>query len=493
MFSLKIFLPFAVIKTMRDAHTLRRKKRSSIPGFFLFFLFSVCCLPAHAMGIEAHRKISGPFSSLAEANRQCMDCHKQQAEDIRKSIHWSWQRQRVIGGTTVLSEKSTDLSRFGIAAGNNPAACRRCHLSAIPGTAPMAVDESAVINCLVCHDSTGAYGPNVQLAALIKISQTVGKPTVRNCRTCHDQECGLGPKTLRPPPMDVHIRCYGFTCRKCHPGNGRHDFKRMMASSTDRKKAQGCASCHGKNPHALARLDQHAILIGCQSCHIPEYGNNNPAVISWNWLLDNSPYVLRQKNALFVSRGFIVGKNIAPVYLWDDGSDELYTRGTRVQPDRTTRLQGPGPRTPASQIMPFRLLSGIQLYDAKYRYLLSPELSRPQAPFFKGTNLNSAVTKGMRELRLPYSGRYGIATTVAFRRLNHGVAPANKALDCLDCHGGGARFNWRALGYEQDPWTNDRENMKTPPPAQALPTIGLPPVQESVLPAAPDMPVMPSR
>lgn len=446
------------------------------------------------MAIEAHQKISGPFSTLAEVNRQCMNCHKKQAGDLYKSIHWTWQRQRIINGATVLSDKSKDLSRFGIAAGNNPSVCRRCHLSAIPGTPPMAMSESATINCLICHDTTGTYEPDVQLSTLVLIAQTAGRPSVHNCRTCHDRECGLTPETARPPIKDIHLQRYGFTCQKCHPGNDHHDFKRVVTVSMDQQKTQQCSNCHGKKPHTLARLNQHAILIGCQSCHIPEYGNNSPAVISWNWLLDSSTDTLHQrKNALVYARGFTLAKNITPIYFWDNGSDELYTRGTRIVPEHATRLQGPGPRTPASKIMPFTMHSGTQLYDIKYRYLLSPKLYKPQAPFFKGADLNAAVTEGMRELRLPYSGQYSVTATVAFRRLNHGVARANKALGCLDCHGSAARFNWRRLGYEQDPWTGGRKNLKNPPPVQKLPIIGLPPVQESVLPVTPGRPMTPSQ
>lgn len=469
-------------------------KRLFSSPVFLFAAILISCRPAPATAEGSHLKIRGPFSSLAQVNIQCVECHKQQADDVRKSVHWSWRRERIVNGVTVLSSMNNDLSRFAIVAANNQKVCHKCHLSAIPGTAPSANNESATINCLICHDTTGTYGPGVQLSALVRIAQTVGRPSVRNCRACHDKECGLAPETSRSPIKDIHMQRYGFTCRKCHPGNGRHDFNRSISDSGSRQKATGCISCHGKNSHTLARLNQHSILIACQSCHIPEYGNNGPVVASWNWLLDSSAYTLyRKNNILFSGNGFIRGENIAPIYFWDDGSDTLYTRGDRILPEHTTRLQGPGPRTPASKIMPFTMHTGTQPYDKKYRYLLSPKLFGSRAPFFKGTDFNAAVIEGMRELRLPYSGQYGITTTVAFSRLNHGVVQAGEALDCLDCHGRDTRFNWHELGYEQDPWTDGRENFKVPPPAQALPASGLPPVEESVLPVGPAVPVTSPR
>jgi hypothetical protein len=31
------------------------------------------------------------------------------------------------------------------------------------------------------------------------------------------------------------------------------------------------------------------------------------------------------------------------------------------------------------------------------------------------------------------------------------VAPKEKALRCLDCHGEKGRMNWKAMGYPKDP------------------------------------------
>jgi hypothetical protein len=39
-------------------------------------------------------------------------------------------------------------------------------------------------------------------------------------------------------------------------------------------------------------------------------------------------------------------------------------------------------------------------------------------------------------------------------RINHMVVPADKALDCLDCHGDNGRLDWQALGYAADPMKN---------------------------------------
>lgn len=461
-------------------------KGKNWPSATLALSIGLYCLWATSTvqaGGGAHASIPGPFTTSAEANQQCITCHETQANDLRKSIHWSWERERVIGDQATRSQKGTDLTRFGLEAAANPTACRRCHISILPQEQPVSQAPLTGINCLICHDTTGTYQPEVQGTELEKIVRTVGEPSARNCQSCHDQQCGLTPDPDKIITADVHLQRHGFTCQRCHPGNGHHEFKRTLAKTTGLAKTEGCASCHTQAPHLLARLNQHATLIGCQSCHIPEYGNNSPAVISWNWLLSDSQETIYQEgNILLTDQGFTLGQNVTPLYFWDNGAEKVYTRGERIQPEQTTLLQGPGPRTPASKIMPFTVQYGIQLYDSKYRYLISPKLSQAEAPFLNTGKRNLSIKEGMAAIRLPYSGQYGFTTTASFRRLNHGVVQADEALGCMDCHGASSMFNWQNLGYEKDPWASDSKQLKAPAVSKDIPTIELPPIQESVLP-----------
>ncbi len=446
-------------------------------------LLLICCRPTATPAAEGHQRIQGPFSSLAEVNRACMKCHQQQVDDIKKSVHWTWQRKRIINGKTVLSSMDSDLSRYAIAAKNNPKVCHRCHIGTFPGKPFLFNSTNQPVNCLICHDTTGLYGPEVDMSMLERIARRAGRSSVHNCLACHDQQCGLVPSTTAPLTSDVHIQRYGFTCLRCHPDNGHHVLARTKTTGSDRAKATGCTDCHGQTPHTLARLNQHALLIGCQSCHIPAYGDNKPVVVSWNWLLaDNEDHLYRQGKKALAENGFLMTTKIRPVYAWDDGSDRMYMRGDRAKPGKTTLLQGPGPRSPASEIMPFSIQYGTQLQDRKFHYLLSPLLKRQKTPFWKNRELNDAVIQGMQAIRLPYSGESDTATTVALRRINHGVKPATQALDCLNCHGPSPGFDRQKLGYQQDPWTNSPDNLQSPPAVPVPPTIDLPPVKESVLP-----------
>ena len=453
----------------------------------VFILTALCWLQssASALAIQAHADMNGSFTTAIEVNGQCVGCHEVQAADLYKSVHWTWTRARKIGNTTVPSRKMTDLSRFGIAAAVNPGPCRRCHISTQPASPSTADETSSVIDCLICHDTTGTYRPGGPNTDLKNIARTVGTPSPRNCRTCHQRQCGLAPQAERLPPRDVHIERYGFTCQQCHPGDGHHNLRRTPGSATASAEKQGCASCHTQAPHSLSRLNQHALLIGCRSCHIPEYGTSGPIIVSWNWLLSgNSTSTYQQHNSLLADRGIFLGQRVIPQYFWDNGSDIIHTRGTKIHPEQTTLLQGPGPRTPASKIMPFSVQYGTQLYDKKYRYLISPKLPRNRAPFFNDTDWNQIISKGMNKIRLPYSGQYGFTTTVSLHRVNHGVVPGNQALDCMDCHGSTTRLNWQQLGYERDPWTGALE--KTPPTSkERMPPDVLPPIRETILPVSP--------
>jgi len=64
------------------------------------------------------------------------------------------------------------------------------------------------------------------------------------------------------------------------------------------------------------------------------------------------------------------------------------------------------------------------------------------------------------------------------------VVQARETLDCMDCHGGLRDFAWQELGYREDPWQDQvemaPEEAPTPPPR-----MGMPPIEESVLPTFP--------
>lgn len=467
-----------------------------------------CTLPAH--GLQPHQQIQGPFGTAGAVAAACLACHPQQAAEMLNSTHWTWTRTATVNGETVLYGKKDSLARFAIDAASNPSRCLGCHISNDPGGMDADIPAPDMVDCLVCHDRTGAYrqtgspaSPSQRAADLAIIARNVGTPTQGNCTLCHFADCGLAPAdaagTAPTFAADVHLSPSGgdFTCQKCHVPAGGHSFTRKPAPTGDSPSAgRGCAACHAEAPHDLDILNKHGDSITCQACHIPAAGRQRPVLFEWNWIMAGKTMLLHQNRPgarfrLHDRNGVRTVTDMEPVYLWDDGGDAVYTRGQRIQPGELTVLQGPAAKSSHSRIAPFRVIYGVQLYDGKYRYLISP-LLHPEGPdLFGSGGPDSVAGEGMKALVLPYSGQYAYTATAIYKRISHGVAPAGQALDCLDCHGRTGRMNWAELGFDADPWPNGWGMKATEEESgSAGPATGpeeLPPVGGPEDPAAPGL------
>ena len=466
--------------TMPRVHLFTRAWQVSIPVLLLVTI-SVLILPATLLAVQAHTQLSVSFQSAQAANKACVTCHAQEDTDLRKSVHWTWQRKGMINGQVGLLDKQHSLARFGLVAAANPEPCLACHLSIMPKMPGESIDMQGVVNCLVCHDTTGRYRADMPPEELLTVVQQAGRPAPRNCRVCHDRDCGLSPDGTGPDSTaDIHIRQLGFTCQQCHSGLGGHALVRSMVSPGGDGNRSGCMACHNTRPHDQEQLNRHGRFVACQSCHIPAVATGQPVVLNWNWLSASTAQpVCRTDGSPVIRHGFSAGKHIKPTYFWDDGSRRVYTRGTRIQGQEMI-LDQPGARSPASTIMPFRTIFATQFKDRKYHYLLSPTLDRATPPFWPTDGLHQAIARGMTKLRLPFSGAREPVVTLQFRPLNHGVVRARDSLGCMDCHGTRSGFTWQQLGYRDDPWQNREQ--RSPAMRATPPTLGLPPVEESVLP-----------
>lgn len=485
----------------------------------------LCCLalPGMARALQVHEQIQGQFASAQEVTVKCLECHRQQAEEVLHSTHWTWVRPQTINGNSVNAGKKESLAGFAIDVAANGARCLRCHISTSPQKESFERPAADMVDCLACHDTTGQYRHDAAPAQgqepdLTAMARNVGRPTPRNCTGCHFADCGLAPSTLRGEKTqgsadlaDVHLRAAGpaFTCQTCHLRGDSHTITRQLSGNNG---SESCASCHTATPHALELLNRHSVTVACQTCHIPAYAKDEPALIAWNWLMTGKTNTIFRAGTgaglqLHDQNGFWSASDIEPVYLWDDGADQIYTRGQKIQPQELTVLQQPGEKSASSRLAPFRVLYGTQLYDSKYRYLISPLLEAEGEVLFPGSDWEAIARKGMEAMVLPFSGKYGFTTTATYRRINHGVAPAADALDCLDCHGATGRIRWDMLGFERDPMLETPAATSAPPepvqpeppqqvqqqpplpppqvqqPTETLPA--LPPVQEPAGPAGP--------
>ncbi len=488
---------------MKKNYTLRLASFLAFPGFFL--LLSV----NGSFALEEHKNIKGLFNSTRDVTIKCLECHRDEAEDVLQSTHWTWKRSRTVNGKTISFGKKDSLAGFALDITTNPARCLKCHISNTPQSPDFDQAEAAMIDCLVCHDTTGIYERNKDNKILEQddfegIARNVGKPAPGNCMTCHFADCGLTMKSDSPVSEnaqhssflgDIHMsgKTGSLTCQSCHINSSGHSFPRTMANHSLKASAgKGCASCHTETPHILDQLNKHSAVISCQTCHIPEYARKKPAIISWNWILTGKVDSIFQRTSggairTLDNNGFSSATMIQPVYLWDDGSDQIYTRGQRIRPQELTFLQRPSDRSPSSRISPFRVLYGTQLYDTKYRYLISPLLTSQGKNLFADADWDTTAREGMKALVVPYSGQYGVAPTALYRRINHGVVPVHAALGCVDCHGRSGRINWDTLNYDQDPWTGRQPAVKNGEPLKENENLPVqerfPPVQETEIPS----------
>lgn len=434
--------------------------------------FASLCFFSQAHGLQQHQQIQGPFATPREVTAKCLECHPQQAVEVMNSSHWTWTRKAVINGESLQFGKTDSLAGFAIDVASNPARCMACHISHDRGGS-LEAPSPAAVDCLVCHDTTGRYLLSAPSSArgenpsdLAVMARDVGRPTPVNCGACHFTDCGLAPSGAQnrlAGAADIHLSAAGgnFSCQSCHAGSGGHIFSRHLNRPGEASlSGRGCASCHSDTPHGMDLLNRHGERIACRTCHIPAAGRGAPVLIGWNWILSGKTVPVHQNRPgsrlqIHDLNGLRGAADIDPIYLWDDGSDTVYTRGQRIRPEELTVLQGPAEKNERSKIVPFRIIYGTQLYDRKYRYLISP-LLEPEGPvLFSAAGPESLAEEGMKAVVLPYSGQYGYTATAVYKRISHGVAPAGQALDCLDCHGLSGRMNWPALGYDADPWSND--------------------------------------
>ncbi len=71
--------------------------------------------------------------------------------------------------------------------------------------------------------------------------------------------------------------------------------------------------------------------------------------------------------------------------------------------------------------------------------------------FFVDGDIEKAVREGAHSAYGMEHFEYEWVETRRYMGLFHEVRPADKALECLDCHSEGGRMDWKALGYKKDP------------------------------------------
>jgi octaheme c-type cytochrome (tetrathionate reductase family) len=452
------------------------------------------------------------FKSGSAVTKVCLECHAKAADEVMASKHWTWElpdphSKKMLGKQNVLTSFSLGIQS------NNPV-CSACHVGY--GWKDNNFDFTAQenVDCLVCHDTTGAYrkqsgmaghppvvamefpassGNVVKPVDLKKVAQNVDKPSRDNCGACHFHGGGgdgvkhgdLDSSLAAPEKdVDVHMDALGldFSCTECHKTTqhqvagsryaltAKDDHGALMRGSKDGRNPATCQACHGNAPHKMARLNRHADKLACQACHIPQYARGGIATkLTWDWSAagrkdkEGQPLVEKDADGHVVydakKGSFTYGENMVPDYFWFNGKVEHLTVSDKIDPAKPVplnRFEG-SPVDGESRIWPFKVMHATQPYDKVHMTMLKAHTTgNDEDSYGKSLDWHKAVTRGMQDADKPFSGQMGFVETEMSWPITHMVSPKEQALSCVACHGAENRLagvpGIHMPGHHADGW-----------------------------------------
>ncbi len=157
------------------------------------------------------------FKSGSAVTKVCLECHAKAADEVMASKHWSWEwpdphSKKMLGKQNVLTSFSLGIQS------NNPV-CSACHVGY--GWKDNNFDFTAQenVNCLVCHDTTGAYRKQSGMAGhppVVAMEFPPGSGNVSQTRRSEGScpECGqVQPRQLWCLPLSRRRRRWRETWR----------------------------------------------------------------------------------------------------------------------------------------------------------------------------------------------------------------------------------------------------------------------------------------
>lgn len=427
-------------------------------------------MPVHPIHTDHTNLITGPFETGQEVTAACLACHEDAAHQISLTSHWLWRSAEVEvpwRSEPVSYGKANMLNNFCLGVQSNWTGCTRCHIGYGWKDASYDLNDLSNVDCLVCHDQSRQYvkgpaGIPKPEVDLLLAAQSVGIPTRENCGSCHFNGGGgnavkhgdLDESMYFPSEnIDVHMGRYDFLCTDCHRTTDHNIAGRSMATSPTNDNQVACTDCHTKGLHEDARINAHVDTVACQTCHIPSMALRNATKTVWDW--SQAGDETREEDVhsyLRIKGSFVYEAELIPTYTWYNGMSANYLIGDIIDPNTITVLDPPlgSIDDPNALIFPFKLHYGRQPYDKVYNILLQPQLVGKDG-YWTTLDWDSALRLGTQAAGMPYSGEYGFADTLMYWPTTHMVQPAERALQCTECHSPNGRMDWQALGYYGDP------------------------------------------
>jgi len=427
-------------------------------------------MPRRAAHVDHKDLFEGTFETGPQVTQACLSCHEEAADQVMHTAHWRWQSEPVMlegREEPVSTGKKNTINNFCIGIQGNWSSCTSCHAGYGWEDENFDFENSANVDCLVCHDNSGGYrkgkkGLPAEGVDLLASAKSVALPTRDNCGSCHFRGGGgnavkhgdLDESLYYPSDdLDVHMGRFDFQCVDCHQTDDHVITGRSISVSVDNANQIACTDCHSSKLHADSRINAHTDTLACQTCHIPHVAVKQATKTHWDWSAAGDEN--REEDThhyLKIKGSFIYQKNLVPEYYWYNGLADRYLLGDTLDEDGMTALNPPkgDVRDPQARIWPFKVHRATQPYDSKLNHLLQPVTSGAGG-FWKEFDWNQALELGSEITGLPYSGEFDFANTEMFWPQTHMVAPKSAALQCKACHAENGRMDWEALGYPGDP------------------------------------------
>ncbi len=140
------------------------------------------------------------------------------------------------------------------------------------------------------------------------------------------------------------------------------------------------------------------------------------------------------------------GTDVVPEYKFFNGLSYFYQFGDPVLPEENGRVVMSAPEgnitDQGAKIHAFKRHLAYQPVEPKNGRLLPLKIGK----FFETGIIDGAVALGAAAVGWEYKG-HDFARTERYMGIFHEVAPKEQALACNDCHNGGTRLDFAALGY----------------------------------------------
>lgn len=426
-------------------------------------------LPVRSPHVDHTDLMTGPYETGSDVTRACLECHEGSAQEVMQTVHWTWESEPVMlegRDEPVTIGKKNSINNFCIGIQGNWTGCTRCHAGYGWEDANFDFSKEENVDCLVCHEQTGAYQKsNSGLASsevdLVAAAQSVATPSRTNCGSCHFNGGGgnavkhgdLDSSLFFPSEnVDVHMGRNDFLCVDCHQTEEHKIKGHAISVSVDHENEIACTNCHDEQVHADERITAHLDTVACQTCHVPEGAVRDATKMFWDWSAAGQDLPEDPHEYLKIKGRFVYEHNFMPEYAWFNGHNDRYILGDVIDPTQSTVLNLPKGEIsdPEAKIWPFKIHRAKQIYDAGYNYLLQPK-TVGEGGYWTEFDWDLAARLGSEAAGMEYSGEYGFALTEMYWALTHMVVPKEEALQCNDCHGENGRMDWEALGYYGDP------------------------------------------